>query len=115
MEPRMQELLISSSGHILDSLDNNLVGMWDKNFVLKRYYKGLFSDFPVGYHVVPLPENKLLLSSETKLFMINLEDGSRRCIWDCNHKIQLFDVTGHLEPRYFYLNYRIRLYLTCSD
>lgn len=84
VELRMQDLLVTVEGLIFDSLDNNLVGLWNKHFDLQRYYKGLLSDLPGSYHIVPVSGNKLLLSCENLLYLIDLEDGSRKEIWNCH-------------------------------
>jgi hypothetical protein len=81
----MHDLLVTSSGMILDSLENNLVGLWDRDFQLRGTFKGLFNYPPGSYRVVPLEGSTLLMSHENLLYLVDLNDGSKRVIWDCNH------------------------------
>jgi len=90
----MQDLLVTNQGLIFDTLNDDMVGLWDRDFNLKSTFKGILADLN-SYQILPLHENKLLLSSETILYMVDLNDGTRRMIWDCNSKINVFGVTNH--------------------
>ena len=101
----MQDLIVTSEGHILDSLNDGMMALWDKNFKLLRSYKNLF-DLSSGYIVVSLNENKLVVSSENTLTLVDLEAGTQHHLWDCNYRVHFIQVTNHAIPR---------LYLACND
>ena len=38
LEPRMNNLVVTSEGNIFDVLENDMVAIWDKNFKLLGYH-----------------------------------------------------------------------------
>jgi len=52
--------VITSDGLIFDVLENDMAALWDKNFNLIRYYKGLFDKKVTGFQLIPLSENKIV-------------------------------------------------------
>lgn len=49
LEPRMNKLVVTSEGMIFDVLENDMVALWDKNFNLIRYNRGLFDKKVAGF------------------------------------------------------------------
>jgi hypothetical protein len=49
LEPRMNKLVVTSEGMIFDVLENDMVALWDKNFNLIRYHRGLFDKKVAGF------------------------------------------------------------------
>ena len=60
LEPRMNNLVITSEGAIFDVLENDMVALWDKNFKLLKYHKGLLDNKVAGFQLIALSDNKLL-------------------------------------------------------